>query len=1323
MHCYVSPAVRPLRHPSSFHGDKVRRGIYVGAGSRTHARAMTAGGPAWPAAWKLDSGQQMLFWDLVTVGRFANGWHFVGKCFCGLDFARHDKVLHDKSPAGTCAFVCERCKCFFITDPGGHDGSSLRVIDYDTFRKVYITIEDKTFTQFEYLVLQKTLALKMALDKHDAAPSASSAKQHAFTGTVVSKSVEQLIITEQKWITTDNDLTVLLAHFETFTRAMTSKSREAFTIPGKTEHIELTYLYCGAIGKNHVNVYSPGSIGLSKVYLVSLKKISIYNFTYNIADALKKIGLVIGIITMMAAIRFAPAEIEEIEYFDAYENKTTSLNITNSLTITSEAFTAVLYAVFNMRLPDSVMLLLDHTRGDRQEPQTLMPFNNEGIGSCLDTVFAGIGTLNNVSVTVSGTTNVTKTYANTSIVEMIADIKTNYSVATLVPGGGASPYLQIESPTRKPWTGANMYRTNDSSALKASIAGRVTNDVRQSWDKGDAVLKKDGDAYIVYRAGEEGELNLFEPSAQVYVQPVFDKIAADICINAPNVVSWDKLKSGMKIVTDHKFWAEFEANLFTPVPFWKQWAATVGPNEPLKLTNDDVLPADMVYVPAWLALDILLKTEGLKFVPDKNHKPGATYSVYDIWSLIATPKSSGTIMDALARVATRLLDAVSSKAVQAASVTVDIGNFAIARAGEGFTLFYDDVASVRAQIESAKDASADASVTDLLKMVTGAAVANFVAVPAAVATAAAYRYSGSSTFNWTTGNATKPIEIEKHGGTFTIKPELYKRANVVDSGMHYVLSSFMEHIRLLTGQTLNNEIALPRSILTANNKGFQGVILNMLANHEISQVGGGTLSFSRTLTGAGLTNIYSHSEFTESTLYQEISPGNYINIGSYDRENSTLTVSNGDVTEVQYDASKMTAFETTKIELETATAGDLYPVEPGTISINETGLPPFTLPRVNATKIFATANNFNFSTINDTISAANSTIDKHTEIGTQHPATNTVNTLADVLRLSELYSDVYTALAYMPDRTIFENNTLAAMAYATCIQNAKTAWKLFFQNYTAGLVHTIARLQCNVWSNVNMQMLHLENDTSSQIWPALQYVVDHLVDNKADFGITTDGALIDLSTIIYWLDSATPPGPRFGENATIWFQFGKKMTSLSLNGLSNVVRWTPAQPDNVAVQISALNIYYNARRNGITESVRQNMNVWGINLSFPNNRTLYPSPQLITPTVIHTLVSPSPTVATLQSVRLYQAFPWISSSVICCFFYMFWARVRPGGPKGEVVIAGKTEFKEMLPRGIQPMILRHAHAVDSPLPAGWAHPKSSDDAPIQTRIQFTQKAP
>lgn len=1283
-----------------------------------HARAMAAGGgPAWPAAWKLDSGQQVLFRDLVTVGRFAEGWHFEGKCFCGLDFASHNEVAGDKSTNSKRAFVCKRCKCFFIRNLEVPDGS-LPSINYDEFTAVYITIEDEKFTQFEYLVLQKTLALKMALDENPAALSDSSAKQHAFTGRVVSTKVEQIIKTEQKWITTDHDLTVLLAHFKTFNRAMTSNSCEAFTIPGTTKHIELTYWYREAIDKNYVTVYSPGSIGLSKVYLISVKTIS--KTMYNTTAALTKLGLLISFITAMAAIYFEPAKIEEIKYFDAYENTTTSFDITSNLTITSEAFTAGLYAVFNTKFPDSVMLLFDHSRGDSPASQTLMPFNNENIDSCVDTAFRGVTALeSSVSVTVSGATT---TYTD-SISAIASAIKKDYNVATLVPGGGAHPYLQIQSATPQSWTGVNMYRTTDSSALKAHIAGLVEKRVQESWHKGGAALKKDGIAYIAYRAdnSDPPALTRFEKSAEVYVHPNFPEIAADICINAPNVVSWDKLKSGMNIVTDHVFWADFEAKLFTPVPFWKEWAATVGPDKDLQLTGTDVLPADMVYVPAWLALDILLKTNGLKFVPTNSANPDATYSVYDIWSLIATPKSSETVVSALARA----VQALTSTAVQAADLTQQIGTFTFMRLGEGISLLADDIAKVSAELASTDGTSIDeVTVTDMVKMLAGVAAAHFIAVPAVVVggAAAAHRYSGSSTFTWTPADATKPIETIMHGGKFTIDESLYAgtEQGAPDSGMHYVLSSFMEQIRLLTGQTLNNEIALPRSILTANNKGFQEVILKMLAGHEISQVGDDALSFSRTLTGAGLSNIYIHNVYTDSTLFQQTSPGKYINIGRYDRESSTLTVSTGNVNEVQHDDSTMTPFKPAEIDARTA-LGDLFPVEPGTISITEAGLPPFTLPRVNATEIFATADGFDFSTIGETITTAHSTIDTNGANGAEHPPINSVMTLGNVSRLSELYSNFYSALAYVPDRTIFENNTLASMAYATCMQNATNAWNSLFQTYTAGVVHTVARLQCNVWSNVNMQMLHLETDTSSQIWPALQYVVDHLVENKADFGIPTDGALIDLSTIIYWLDSATPPDSDtlFGENAKIWFRFGTKVKSLSLNGQPNSVRWTTTQPYDVSAQITALNIYCNARLNGITESIKQNMQMWGVTLSFPSP-TFYPSPQPISLKVSPTLVSPYPTVATLPSVRLYQAFPWISSSVICCLFYMFWAGVMR--PKGEVVIGDKTEFKDMLPRGIQPMILRHTHAVDSPVPAEWINLKDANDTFIGDRIQFTQQA-
>ena len=1287
-----------------------------------HARAMTAsdgGGPAWPAAWKLDDGQQMVFRDLVTVDRFSEQWHFKGKCFCGLDFASHNTVATNTSSAGGHAFVCKRCKCFFIKDLRGPDGV-LPLIDYNELTTTDISIEDKEFTQFEYLVLRKTLALKIALDKELTGLSKRSAKQNAFTGTVADATVEKTITTTQKWIPTDmdNNLTVLLDHFKTFNRAMTSQSCEAFTIPGKSDNIELTYWYGETIGTNYVNVYSPGSIGLSNVYLISVKYISTYNFT----NAFKYVEKFLAFIAVVAAIYFEPAEIEEIGYGDAYENKTTSVNITSSLTITSEAVTAVFYAVFNMKFADSVMLLMDCSRGG-QKTRTLLPFNNENINLFVDTAFNGVKALKTVSVTVSGAPDVTKTYAG-SIPGIKDAIKGDYNVATLVPGGGAHPYLQIPSDTSQPWTGANMYGTTDASVLKAHIADRVKDLVQKSWHAGGAVLTNDG---IVYRADNSNPpaLTMFEKSRQVYVKPVFDELAANICINAPNVVSWDKLKSGMSIVTDHTFWADFEARLFTPVPFWEKWAATVGPGPDtlLKLDGDDTLPTDMVYVPAWLALDILLKTQKLKFVPTKSSLPdGATYSVYDIWSLIATPKSDGTFATTIARA----MQALTSKAVQAVISTKDVAAFGIKRVNEGFTLLADDLTKVSATLAStdlSKSSTDDISVANMARMVTGIAVTKFIAVPAAaaVATAAAHRYSGSSTFEWTLENVTSAIETKMHGGTFTIDRSLYTEQGATDSGMHYVLSSFMEQIRLLTGKTLNNEIALPKSILTANNQAFKDVILKMLANHKISQVGDDALSFSRTVTGAGLSNIFSYNIFTNSTLFQQTSPGKYINIGTYDRKGSTLTVSNGVVNEVKLPKSKMTQFKPTEIDARRV-LGDLYPVEPGTISIIETDLPPFTLPRVSATEIYATADNFNFASISKTVQTAYGTIDTNDKKNLKHPANNKVMTLDAVLDISKLYSDSYSALAYMPDRTIFENNTLASMAYATCIQNAKNAWGSLSQTYAAGIVHTDARMQCyNVWSNANMQMLHSEKDASGQIWPALQYVVDHLVENKDTFGMTTNGAVIDLSTIIYWLDSATPLAlnEHFGENAKIWFRFGTTVKSLSLKGRSNSFNWKTTRQATVPAQITALNIYCNARLNGITDSIRQNMDVWGVKLLFQDNQTLYPEP--ISLKVSPTLVSPYPTVATLPSaVNLYRAFPVIQSSVICCLFYMIRAWVMPGGR--QVVIAGKTEFKDMLPRGIQPMLLRHAHAGDNDVPAGWKYTRASDDGFNRNMIQFTQQA-
>lgn len=1268
--------------------------------------------PAWPAAWKLLRAQQTYFSELVTVGRFAGGWHLAGKCFCGLDFATHNTVTTDdnENPDHR-AFVCTRCKCFYMKSLATASDDGLRKKQYENLELVDITIDDDAFTQFECLVLQKTLALKMSLDSDPPTPQNIPpgnklplhrfAKQYAFTDTAVvadtdvPADIETTITTTQRWITPDMDfpLTVLRDHFKTFDDAITSRTgKYAFTIEGKSKSIELTYQYSDTANRNFVNVYSPGSIGISNVYLVSVVETS--SKIYKNTVAFIKIAHLIAVVVM--ALATEPDDDTKITYYDAYKNNDTSFDRINKFEITSSAFTATLSVVFNLAYKSSVMLLCDrHLTGVREPQTTLMPFNNENIGRCVDTMFNNIaapvtGSGNADTVKVTNSNSQTEDTYGGSIPDIKNDLKAKITVAALVPGGGKTPYLHIQSDTPQSWTGANMYKTTNSSDLKNHITDRVPTLVQESWYSGNVVLKKDGTAYRA-GGGKPPVLTLFERSKQSYVRTDFSILANDICINAPNVVHWGNLKSGMSIVTDHMFWANFEANLFTPVPFWADWAATVGPGKALSLAGTDKLPTDMVYVPAWLALDILLKTGKLKFVPTKSPTPGATYSVYDIWSLIATPENGGTIAATIARV-TQAWTSVSTTAVQAAGTAQELGAFAIKRFGEGFTVLVDDIASASAIATGTE--SIDVSVTNMAKMVAGTAAANFIAVPAVVAgsVAAAHRYSGSSAFEWTPASATSAIERTMHGGTFTIVPELYTPDSNVDSGMHYVLSSFLEHIRLLTGQTLNNEIALPRSILTADNSVFQNVILEMLAGHEISQVGD-ALSFSRTLTGAGLSNIFSHPDYTNRTLFQQTRPGTYINIGTYDADSGTLNVSSGNVREIDYSEAVMENFNPPSIKSKVAN-GDLRSVEPGTISINEPGLPPFTLPRVGATEIFATDVNFDFTTIGDTITAAHTTIDNREADGFEHPANNYVRTLGDVLNISDLYSDFHSALAYAPDPTIFEKNTLVSMAYATCIENARKVWESFFPSYTPGLVHTTAQMQCGIWSNVNMQMLHLETDARGPIWPALQHVVDHLVKKR------TDRTPIDLSTIIYWLDSATPPTDgHFGPNAKIWFRFGKTLESVSLGGRSTSVMWSTPHTD-VGTQITALNIYYNARLNGITASITQDMTISGVQLNGTRDRTLYPAPQPISLEMDSTLVSPSPTVVTLASVY-HRAFPAMTVSVIFCACYMIYAKIMTSVSRTAVAITGTTNYSDLLLRNVQPMILERSRVGTEQCPDGW----------------------
>ena len=1299
-----------------------------------HANAMSAGAsgddpasnapPPWPAGWVLKDAQKTYFSELVTVGRFAGGWNLAGKCFCGLDFAKHDTV-GDADTDTNRAFVCARCRCFYIKGLPPLANTSLPEKLYsDIDPCVYININDTGFTTFEYLVLQKTLALKMLLDTPTPTrPPYSAAKQYAFTDTVVDAAIETTITTNQRWISFDEGFspTVLLDHFETFNSAITSKTcKFAFTIRGKSESIELTYTYWDSDNvtspNTFVDVYSPGSIGKSNVYLVSVKTSS--NNLYNIPAGVIKVTKIIALVAMMYKALSIEPDTVTMTYRDAYENSNTSFDVTNKIEISNSAFNATLRAGYNMLYNSSVMLLCDRNIGGTPVPQSLMPFNNENIGSCVDTMFAGIEALgegDNVTITVSGATNPNLTTYDgpKSISEIIDIIKRDYSVATLVPGGGDTPYLPIQSNTRQSWTGANMYRTTDDpSDLQSHITDLVPKRVQESWHSGGVVLTADGTAY---RAGDGNPpvLTVFDPSSKALINVTFEGKADNILIKTPTAVEWGNLTSGMSIVTDQMFWANFTASLFKEVSFWDNLQASAEANSVMNVAE---LPSDMVYVPAWLALQVLLKSEGLTFIPAGKSAP--ITSVYNIWSVIST-SNNGKLHEAVAGIAN-----MAKETANIVSTKIDemnqVASFVFTRVREGYAKAAED-ASRFANSETSAVATTDLSLPDAGKAAAGAAVAYFASVPILTASGivTAYHYSGDAAFTWDESKAGTEITKNMHGGTFTVSPSLYKEGDTANKGLHYILSSFLDSISFITGQSLNDEIALPASILMGNDgETFREVVLGMLTGHEISQAEN-TLFFSRTLTNSGVSGLYrwntqSENDNISGSRYHQTSPGNYINVGTYDATSSSFT-SDSNAIPATYKDSEMT--EVTLSDADPGgQLGDLHQLAPGNIAIIEPTLPPLALPRVGATKIVALNASITepFATIGSTIQAANNIIDAKQAERVKHPANNYVTTLGNVSNLEALYSDFHSALAYVPDPTIFENNILVSMAYATCIENARNVWHSFFQTYTPNLVHTTAQMQCGIWTYANMQMLHLETEASDQIWPALQYVVDHLVANRANFGTT--GTRIDLNTIIYWLDSATPlhPGEHFGANAKIWFRFGTMIPiSLPLNGLSNSVMWSTTNTD-VNTQITALNMYYDARLNGITESTRQGMSMFGVTLIGPRDIGRYPAPQSISLEMDSTLVSPSPTVATIPSV-IHQIFTMMSVSVFCCAFYIIYAEIRTVS-RTAVDIVGKTEFKYLLLRNVQPMKLHRKGAADE-FPDGWTQLKD-DHGALSSEFRF-----